>query len=202
MAPVVTLPMTIAAVLAGLVGAAVATVVARRRGQVDLRSVLAALASAAAVGGLALLWTGTLPSGQIRWGFTAMHLVYLGATISLPLVGGALLVLRIGRGGGRIALVIGVVLLVPAPIGVYATHIEPHWLRVDEVAVPVRMDRAGSDPVRIGVLADYQTASVGAHERASVDAVLAAEPDLIVVPGDIFQGTAAELDVLALADAS
>ncbi len=162
---------------------------ARGREGVDLLAVAAGLGGAALVGGLALIWTGTLPSGQIRWGFTAMHLLYLGITVSLPILGVGLLALRSRSGGGRLPLVLGVALLVPAPMGAYATHVEPHWLRVDQVTVAVSAERAGHEPVRIAVLADYQTTYVGSHERAAVDAVLAADPDLILLPGDIFQGS-------------
>ena len=189
----VTLPLTLAAVVAGVAGTGAAAGVVRRRARVDGWAVLAGLLAAGAVGAAALVWTGTLPSGQIRWGFTAMHLLYLGLTVSLPLLGLGLVVLRLRAGGGRLALVGAVLLLVPAPVGAYATHVEPTWLRVDEVPVPLDGGRAGDDPVRVAVLADYQTLEVGDHERAAVDAVLASEPDLVLVAGDLFQGPPARL---------
>src|SRR5690606_20193888 len=43
--------------------------------------------------------------------------------------------------------------------------------------------------IRIGVLADIQTDRVTGHEREAVERVLAAGPDLILIPGDVFQGT-------------
>jgi predicted MPP superfamily phosphohydrolase len=84
--------------------------------------------------------------------------------------------------------------LLPAPFGFYATHIEPNRLRVERVAVAVDAERAGDDDVRIAVLADLQTNHVGDHERRAVDEILAAEPDVILVPGDLFQGSDDELD--------
>jgi predicted MPP superfamily phosphohydrolase len=83
------------------------------------------------------------------------------------------------------------VLVLPAPVGWYATHVEPNRLTVDRVTVPVDGARAGDDPVRIGVLSDLQTNHVGPHEHAAVDRLLAEEPELILVPGDLFQGSRA-----------
>ena len=45
-----------------------------------------------------------------------------------------------------------------------------------------------TSPVTIGVISDIQTVSVGSYERDAVDRLLAAEPDLIVFTGDLFQG--------------
>ena len=52
-------------------------------------------------------------------------------------------------------------------------------------------DEAGAlaAPIRIGVLADLQTEAVGAHEERAIELLLAEKPDLIVIPGDLFQGT-------------
>jgi predicted MPP superfamily phosphohydrolase len=78
--------------------------------------------------------------------------------------------------------------LVPAVVGVYATHVEPRWLRVDREVVPVAADRSGDDDVRVGVLADLQTDDVGGPEERAVDELMAASPDVILLPGDLFQG--------------
>lgn len=53
---------------------------------------------------------------------------------------------------------------------------------------PSRSSGGPSEPLRIGVLADLQTRSVGPHEQEAVDRLLAARPDLILVPGDVYQG--------------
>jgi uncharacterized protein len=44
------------------------------------------------------------------------------------------------------------------------------------------------------VLADLQTDDPGAYEHEAIDRLLATEPDLIVIPGDLFQGSSTELD--------
>ena len=82
---------------------------------------------------------------------------------------------------------------VSAIVGVYATHVEPFWLRVDRLDVLVTAST--DDPIRIGVLADIQTDAPGRHERRAVDAVMAADPDLVLIAGDVFQGSDRQLAV-------
>jgi len=79
-------------------------------------------------------------------------------------------------------------MLLLAPLGVYMTHIEPYWLSVDHVGpVTIATERAGGEPIRIGVLTDWQLRHVGDYEISAVDELLAADPDIILLPGDIFQ---------------
>ena len=80
-----------------------------------------------------------------------------------------------------------------ALVGGYATHVEPVWLRVDHLDVPVTVSADAT--IRIGVLADIQTDAPGAHERRAVDAVMAADPDLVLIAGDVFQGSDRQLAV-------
>lgn len=84
------------------------------------------------------------------------------------------------------ALIVAASGMAVALIGIYAVHIEPLWLRVDELQMVVQAD--GTDHVRVAVLADLQTDGVGAHERRAVASVMAAQPDIIIIPGDLFQG--------------
>ena len=44
------------------------------------------------------------------------------------------------------------------------------------------------------MLADLQTAGVGDHERRAIEAVIASDPDIVLIPGDLFQGTDDEFD--------
>jgi len=124
-------------------------------------------------------------------GFIRVHAVYLGIVIALPAVAVGLLVLGSRRPDERRprvrAVVPCVALALLAPLGWYMSHIEPNWLRVDALDVPVVSDRAGDGTVRVAVLADLQTASVGDHERGAVRAINDGEPDLIVIPGDLYQ---------------
>ena len=74
--------------------------------------------------------------------------------------------------------------LVVVPVGVWATHVEPFRLQVDtEILGATGVD----SPIVVGVIADLQTTTIGSHERAALDAVLDGDPDLVVLPGDVFQ---------------
>ena len=70
--------------------------------------------------------------------------------------------------------------IVPAFIGLYATNIEPNWLRVDRATV-------GAGGVRVAVVADVQTDAFGQYEREVMNAAVAEQPDLILVAGDLTQ---------------
>lgn len=67
--------------------------------------------------------------------------------------------------------------------------------RLDAVGVVVRDAElaapamAGRQPLTIGVITDVQTTAPGALEHRAVDAVMAASPDLILFPGDVFKDT-------------
>ncbi len=50
--------------------------------------------------------------------------------------------------------------------------------------------------VRIGVISDIQTDRVTDHERRAFDTLMAQKPDLILIPGDIFQGTKAQFEAI------
>jgi predicted MPP superfamily phosphohydrolase len=126
--------------------------------------------------------------------FGVLHLWYLVLVVALPLTGLGLLVLARRREGTTATVVLAALMLVPAPIGVYSTHIEPFRLELDEQRVAVASTRSGSATVRVGVLADLQTAGVGDHERRAVQELLDARPDVIVLPGDLFHGGDAELE--------
>lgn len=180
--------LTAGAVAAAVVGV-VAAVAGRRGEPVDRRSLALALAGAAVPTGLVAVAAVSRSGGL----FTVVHAGYLALTLTVPVLGAVLLALGVRWGSAAGPRALAVALLLPAPVGVYATHVEPHWLRVDQVAVAVAPTRAGADPVRIAVLADLQTDRVGGHEREAIDAVLAAAPDVILVPGDLFQGSAEQL---------
>lgn len=181
------------AVVAAVAG--LGAVVRLREEEIDLRSLAVAVVVAGTVGGgtgiLVVLAGGGGPFGVL---FTGIHVAYLAGTVTLPLLGAGLLVLGRRTSSTRWTRALAVAFLVPAPVGAYATHVEPNWLRVDHLGVTVAATRAGDDPVRIAVLADLQTSGIGGHEREAVDRILAAAPDVILVPGDLFQGSAAQLD--------
>jgi predicted MPP superfamily phosphohydrolase len=125
--------------------------------------------------------------------FGIAHVLYLQVTLAVPLLGAGLLVLGWRRRISTAGVVVSLALLVPAPIGVWASHIAPFRLQVDEHRVPVTEGHDGQGTVRIAVLADLQTTGIGDHERAAVRAILDARPDVILVPGDLFQADDAAL---------
>lgn len=125
--------------------------------------------------------------------FGLMHLIYLVGVVSVPVLGVSmgLLARFYKRGTNGLPVLVGLS-LIPAALGVYGTHVEPTNLRVDahRLAVP-GLNRV----VRIGVLADLQTGSVSEHENNAVDEILAAKPQIVVVPGDLWQMRAEEYEL-------
>jgi predicted MPP superfamily phosphohydrolase len=119
------------------------------------------------------------------------HVAYLVVAVVLPAVGLALLVAGVVRKARWPVWVVAVALLVPGPVAWYGTHVAPYRLTVERAEVPVAAERSGSDPVRVGVLADVQTGHVGSYEQRAVTELMALRPDLIVIPGDLYQGTEA-----------
>lgn len=127
--------------------------------------------------------------------FGLIHFVYLELVVGAPIVAASLFVtVAVTRRRPRpvsmakpTGVLLGMVLLL-APLGFYMTHLEPYRLETDHVG-PMAIDaaRAGEAPVRIGVLTDWQLQHVGAYEVSAVDRLLAEKPDIILLPGDVFQ---------------
>ncbi len=123
--------------------------------------------------------------------FGVIHLMYDLLAITLPLAG--LLLLLIGWRSKdvkptRAIIVLSLMTLLAIPVGVYATFIEPFRVQLEKVDVTIADDRAGSSDVTIGVLADIQTEHITEHERDAIDRLMACKPDMILIPGDVFQG--------------
>ncbi len=178
--------------------------------------------------GVGFVGTAVLAAGGLLItgvdGFTLIHVAYVVGTVGVPLAGGIVLVGARGRPRPRVVTVVCVLALAAVPVGVYATYVEPFWLRVDrvELAVPAMLavgeagtadgvvgvggvdgvdgvdgaegaDGVGGDDgrIRIGVLADLQTTGVGDYERDAVERLLGFGPDVVVLPGDLYQFDAA-----------
>lgn len=134
--------------------------------------------------------------------FGQIHLLYVDLVVVIPAI--ALLLwswhfVRLRRGLLQGALTKGArwwlgLALVPALVGVYATFIEPFRLQAETVSVVLPSERAVGPPIRVGVLADLQTDRITEYEHEAVTQLLALNPDLIVLPGDLFHGSVAELD--------
>jgi predicted MPP superfamily phosphohydrolase len=179
-----TLAVTAAALVAGVAGMA-----AVWRGPERAGGALAVVLGLAATAGVGVMALAVLVPGGLRF-FGIVHLAYLGLVVSVPMVGLAAGARALaGRGSVAAQAPIAVALLLPAAVGWYATHVAPFRLVVDRVSVPLDPARSGHQPVRIGVLADLQTNDVGGYEHGAVDRLLAEQPDLILLPGDLFQGS-------------
>lgn len=189
------------AVGAGLVGAAAAAAAvvpsARApRTPVGFTDVARGVVVIVAVGGVATL--GGILTGRVGF-FGVFTLWWFLVVVGLPVLSGASMGWVLVRWRGRrvtgpagAALVLG---LLAGAVGVWGSVIEPYRLEVDRPApLALPETRAGSDPLRIGVLTDLQTVHVGDHESRAVDLLMAERPDLILLPGDVFQGSREQFD--------
>jgi predicted MPP superfamily phosphohydrolase len=147
----------------------------------------ALLATAVAVL-VAMVQTAVLRNYGLKL-FGAVHLMYAVGGIVLPGLGLALLVQlaaswRRAEPGRHGLLALALVLLGSGALALQARYLEPSVLRLERPRV-----QAGglSRELRIGILADLQAEEVGDHERRAISELMQARPDLILVPGDLFQ---------------
>ncbi len=119
--------------------------------------------------------------------FGVLHFIYLLAVVAFPIFTIWIVIPQLIDAERRTPIV-GWVLVIgsimAASLGWWATHVEPFRLQVDTQILGARGAR---EPIVVGVIADLQTTSITSHERAALDAVLEAEPDIVVLPGDLFQ---------------
>jgi len=105
--------------------------------------------------------------------------LFLHGTVLLA--GAAVLWARPWRCGAALA-ALGALLV--AGTGIDAFFIEPQWLEITRWKLPSnKLQR----PVRIAVLADLQTDTLGPYEHDVFRRLLAERPDLILLAGDYFQ---------------
>jgi putative intracellular protease/amidase len=164
----------------------------KRTGQyrISLTHVMAAVLAA----GFAFCMKATLAVVAGMRLFGLMRLIWWDLALMVPALCGGLLLLAVlrRRAGKANTLTPAVALsavagLAIAPLAAYASFVEPYRLVVERAEVPAPQLAAGQT-VTVAVLADLQFNRVTAHEHAAVDLALAADPDLIVLPGDLFQG--------------
>lgn len=146
------------------------------------RSAVRFVATLVAAGlGLAFLTAPRAPGGygfavMLAWTWT----LGLALPAALAIAAIRLIAARHTR-WGSVAALIGCATILAT---VDAFLIEPTSLEVNRhTVVSAKVDA----PLRIAVLADIQTDSVGAHERAAFEAVAAADVDLVLIPGDVIQ---------------
>ncbi len=132
--------------------------------------------------------------------FGLMHLIYLVLAVLVP--GAALTVLGIAavrrprrpRLFSRGVVALATVMVLAVPVAVWATFIEPFALRIEYQDVPIAGLEPSRPPIRIAVLADIQTDRITDYEQNAIDQAIALEPDLILLPGDFYQGPAAAFE--------
>lgn len=141
----------------------------------QLRTARLALLQAALV---SLFLAATLASG-----FGKVRLVAYGVFVHgfLQLLGLGILWVRSRRWAGLACLGLAGLLLA---VAFDAFLVEPHRLEISTYEV---VSRKLTKPLRIAVLADFQTDVIGEYERRVVEEVLAGRPDLILMPGDYIQ---------------
>jgi predicted MPP superfamily phosphohydrolase len=170
------------AIDAAVVCAVVVWAVRTRPGWARLASVCASALLLLALKGVAMVVAG------LHVPFGVMHVLWLDLIVVVP-VAAALVGLLAWRTGGlalRVAVVLGVL---AAPLGIYASLVEPSRLVTEAATVDLAPERAGEAPVRVAVVADLQFDRLGDHEREAVERVMAELPDLILLSGDYHQGT-------------
>src|SRR5687767_5497041 len=137
-----------------------------------LVAVLAAAAALLSAKGLVLLWPG------VSVPFGVLHVLWLDLVVALPMAALLLLALTASR-AGPILRAGAVAALCLAPVGAYASLVEPERLVLEQAELELDPRRDGERPLRIGVIADIQCEEVGGHERDAVDRLMAERPDLI-----------------------
>jgi predicted MPP superfamily phosphohydrolase len=125
--------------------------------------------------------------------FPQAHLGYLVLVLAVPALGLGLLVASLVRGTSLAVWLVAAAMLVPAPMGWYATHVAPNRLRVDRGVVELPAARSGRQPIRVGIMSDLQTNHIGEHEERAVRMLMAERPDVILIAGDFFQGDLGQL---------
>lgn len=147
----------------------------------------AAVACVLAVKGFVMLAHG------LNVPFGVMHVVWLDLIVVVPLAALVLLGLIRGRTGATAVRVAAVAACGLAPVGAYASLIEPERLVVERAEMELAPERARRHSLRVGVLADLQFERLGNHEREAVRRLMAERPDVILLAGDYHQAGASSL---------
>jgi len=139
--------------------------------------------------------------------FGIIHLAYLHMALTLPALGVLVLAAGLRPRGKRLsrrltggAIVLALASLPGVPIALYATCLEPFRLQTETAVIHLSASRIGVEPLRIGVLSDIQTAHVTDYERSAVDRLMELAPDVILIPGDLYQGENLERELPKLRD--
>jgi len=126
--------------------------------------------------------------------FGIIHYVYLLIVVAFPTAVAWIMIPQIVDADRRTPILgwlLTIVAIAAVACGLWATHVEPFRLKVESEALSAT---GATESVIVGVIADLQTTSIGPPEDAALDAVLAGEPDVVVLPGDLFQLSLEQLD--------
>jgi uncharacterized protein len=170
-----------------MLAADVAAIVLLRRGS-SLRAWLGIMAAVAAVA----LVLGAIAGLLLENHFGVLRLWAYGVLLHGPLllVASAISWRRLHPRLAFLAALAAVVMVAAAADGLL---VEPHWLEVSHRRITSpKIHR----PLRIVVLADLQTDSIGPYERRVLERVVEEKPDLILWAGDYLQGPWQEHETL------
>ena len=132
-------------------------------------------------------------AGGLGRPFGVAHVLWLELVVVVPLAALLLALLR-WRDGGWLVRALAVAGLLLAPVGAYASFVEPGRLVVERADVPLSPARAGERAIAVAVLADLQFEHLGEHERRAVERALELRPDVILLAGDYQQGSRASFE--------
>ena len=120
-----------------------------------------------------------------RFGF--IHFVYLLGVIGFPIGVAIVSMPHLLNAEFKTPLIVWPLLLIATSavvVGLWGTHVEPNRLVLDEATLGAQ---GAQQTIVIGVVADLQTPNIGDHEIAARDLIVGGEPDVVVVPGDLYQ---------------
>ncbi len=158
--------------------------------QIGFRSILLA----ALVSGLLVVPAAAAAAARAGNMFAPVRVVYVTLVVTCVALGLVLFGLRL-LSRVRVtapAMCAACLLLTAAPLSVWASFIEPYRLRLERVDVPLSTNPAPRERLKVVVIADLQTDRITDYEHDAVTRALAEQPDLILLPGDFFQGTDAQ----------
>lgn len=126
--------------------------------------------------------------------FGVLHLIYADLAIAAPVVAVMTVLTAKTSRKHKYSLtpaVWGLVFIcccAPA-IAYYATFVEPYRLEECTAAIPLKLAGHDSEQIKVVVLADLQFRRVTDYERDVVRRAMAHQPDIILLPGDVLQGS-------------
>ncbi len=119
--------------------------------------------------------------------FGIIHLVYLLIVVAFPIATAIIVIPHLLDAEFRTPIMAWLLLFgsVAAILGgLWATHVEPFRLQEDRVGLGAQ---GAEETLLLGVVADLQTGSIGDYEREVAARLIEADPDMIVLPGDLFE---------------